>query len=318
MPSDNAVIEQRVVALEGGGGGGGSVLVQQASLVTPEGNDATGTVGNLGKPFKTIQAACNVIPQGDDSTTVRTSWLILVAPGTYDEDVVINGTRRKIALLGLGPWNLGTFGASNWNASGTARNITWNVGLGNVDSVRHTLTIGSMMAPGEGCSTHVSYGTGPRISGKIIVNDTVVGGTTKELYVQAQAFDLAATGRSIDYASGTGILNFYCWRSRFATAISGTASKPRLQVADRTRFDGLIDVAVYSAIRYCQIGAGMTTAGAAPDIEPSGITNTNFAGVFTGPAGSLRLDGSTNYWFKANGATLAGGATKVMQDDLVA
>jgi len=36
-----------------------------------------------------------------------------------------------------------------------------------------------------------------------------------------------------------------------------------------------------------------------------------------GPAGSCRLDGNSNFWFKANGATLNGGATKTIQDDLV-
>jgi hypothetical protein len=65
----------------------------------------------------------------------------------------------------------------------------------------------------------------------------------------------------------------------------------------------------------------MTVASAAnAGLFPEGILDCFWASgpkTFTGPAGSLRLNGNTNYWFKVNGGLLAGGATKVMQDDLV-
>ena len=47
----------------GGGGAGGDVTVQYTALVDPVfGNDATGTFGNLGLPYKTIQAVQDNLP----------------------------------------------------------------------------------------------------------------------------------------------------------------------------------------------------------------------------------------------------------------
>ena len=305
------------LSLLAGGGGGGSGLLQQVRYVSPNG-PAVGADGSMASPYRTIQDAVDyVVAQSLPPASVREVWLIMIAPGTYDEDVVIDGTNRHIGLIGLGPWNLGLFAGVNWAPTGVPRNITWNVNAGNIDSIRHALMIGRALGFGEGLGTHVSYNTTPRISGRIIVNDNILGGTTKELYVQAQVFDAGATGRSLDYAAGTGILNFYTWQSRYASAIDGTFTQPRLQIAEETRFDGLVNVTAWSRINYCQIAAGLTCTIAAPDIQPSGMTNTNFAGTFTGPAASCRLDGNTNYWFKTNGAVLGGAATKVIQDDLV-
>lgn len=297
--------------------GAGAVTAQYTALVDPVfGVDATGTIGNLSLPYKTIQAAIDDVPEATTSAEIRRVFVILISSGSYDEDLTINLTRRHIALMGLGPWNLGTFDAStaNWGPDNT-RNIVCNVNLGNIDSIRHSLTIGTVFAPGEGLVTHPSYNTGPRISGNITINDNVVGGTTKELYLQCQVFDNGATGNSVILAgvgAPTGALNIYAWRARFASAVGGSAS--RLQWADRTRFTGLITVTAYSRIQNCQVEGGLTTTLAAPDIEPNGIVDTNWAGTFTGPAGSFRTDAYTDRFFLLNGATLAGGATKVFLD----
>ena len=55
----------------------------------------------------------------------------------------------------------------------------------------------------------------------------------------------------------------------------------------------------------------MTVTSASTDFPPGGIYDTDFAGTFTGPANSFRLDDSTNYWFAVNAGILAGGATQV-------
>jgi len=127
-----------------------------------------------------------------------------------------------------------------------------------------------------------------------------------------------AKGEFDRFVGGVGaaaILNVYTWRSQYASAVGGVGA--RLQWAEKTRFTGLITAATYSRIQSCQVEAGITVTSAVPDIQPSGMIDTVFAGVFTGPAASARMDGNTNFWFKANGAVLAGGATKVIQDDLV-
>lgn len=298
------------------GGGGGAVTAQYTALVDPAlGNDATGAFGDLGLPFQTIQAACNAVPEATNSAEIRRVYVILIASGSYDEDLTINLTRRHIALLGIGPWNLGAFGGAvaNWSPSNT-RNIVCNVNLGNIDSIRHSLTIGTVFVPGEGLSTHPSYNTGARISGNITINDNVLGGTTKELYFQGQVFDNGATGSSFAVGGvGGGIMNVYVTRSRFASAFGG--APVRLQLADRSRFQGLVNLNVLSRIQSSQLEGGLTCLSASADIEPSGIVGCYFAGVFTGPAGSARVDGSTYRSMRANGATLAGGATINLLED---
>jgi len=44
---------------------------------------------------------------------------------------------------------------------------------------------------------------------------------------------------------------------------------------------------------------------------------TTFFGAFTAPAGGVKLCPVSNYFFKTNGATLGGAATKVILGDLV-
>jgi hypothetical protein len=119
---------------------------------------------------------------------------------------------------------------------------------------------------------------------------------------------------NLDTSGYSGNCNIYTRASRYRGTFGGTPA--RLQLADRVNFGGLVTVAEYSEIKDCLFSAGMTTVSASPDLQPSGFYNTNFTGVFTGPASSLRLDTTTNHFFISNGASLAGGATKVYLDAL--
>jgi hypothetical protein len=175
--------------------------------------------------------------------------------------------------------------------------------------------IGTLATPFGGYSTHMAYNTVPRISGQIIINDNILGGTTKEVYLACEVSDFGAVGRSIDASIGTGILNCYFDRSRFKTAVYMPTG--RLQLANLTRFDGLLTCNNFSRIQNSQISSGMTITQDIADLQPNGIVSSYFSGTFTGPVSSCRLDGFSNWSFKANGATLAGGATKTIQDDLV-
>lgn len=47
-----------------GGGGGGSILSESVARVDASGNDGTGTVGDIGKPFLTVQGAIDAIEAG--------------------------------------------------------------------------------------------------------------------------------------------------------------------------------------------------------------------------------------------------------------
>jgi hypothetical protein len=77
-------------------------------------------------------------------------------------------------------------------------------------------------------------------------------------------------------------------------------------------FDGLITTTEFNSIENSEIDGGLTVSGVGNFMPPSGMFHVDFAGTFTGPANSARMDLSTDYFFRTNGASLAGGATKVI------
>lgn len=80
-------------------------------------------------------------------------FVVLIAPGIYDEDLTIDdGGQKRIALIGLGPVHLGLMSGSSWTPTGgdTARSITWNViGNGGIqpDGMQLTRFLGTFTAP---------------------------------------------------------------------------------------------------------------------------------------------------------------------------
>lgn len=276
------------------------------------GNDSTAAIGTS-RQFQTIQAFIDAVPQGDDSTSARNVYTAIIAPGDYDEDLTIDLTRRRIVLTGCGSWNLGTFGGTNWSPSGTPRNIVVTVNAANIDGIRPGLVITTFIdSLGESMTTHEAYLTKPRISGLIDLTGASAAGSL-ELVLSAEIFGVAG----VAIVAGATIIQSYIGDSRIRGSMSGT--NWQMQVSERTRFDGLVSVGNFSLIQSCRINAGMTVSSVPPaGILPWGMLLTWFNGTFTGPAMSLPLDGNTNYHFKNNGAVLAGGATKVIQVDLVA
>lgn len=288
----------------------------QMLFVDPIGAQAKKQNGSIKTPYRTIQQAINAIPQAP-ATNPGQAWAIAVSPGDYDEDLVIDLTGRRIVLTGWGPWGLGKFDAADAGPS-TTRNITITVDGPQVNGVRPGFAVGNWLYEGEALTTHQSYLTGARISGGIIVQSTGNFGSV-ELAVQAETFGAA----SIDTTGYDNAVQTYIYRSRHRGTVGGQKAGGLgmiLQWADRVRFDDPITVLAYSRIQNCRINDDFTTEGADnAGIQPDGFVTSAFTGAhtFDGPPNSLRLDGSSNYWFKTNGWALAGGATKVIQDDLV-
>ncbi len=71
----------------GGGGGGGAFLSANTARVDPSGDDGTGTVGDLTKPFLTVQAAIDVIGEILPNIDIQ----ILVIGVTYSIDTYVDG-----------------------------------------------------------------------------------------------------------------------------------------------------------------------------------------------------------------------------------
>ena len=293
--------------------GGGAAQTNVGFVDLVNGDDNTGEIGT-GRAFQTIQAFLDAVPAGDDSAGARNVFVAQISPGDYDEDLAIDLSRKRIILTGPGPWNLGTFGAANWGPSGTLRDITVTGAVANVDGIRPGLVVTNNLPLTEAMTTHESYLTKPRISGKIDLSGAAGLGSI-ELGLQCEIFG-DANGESVN--AGAAIIQSYIYHSRMRGSCLG--SNWQFQVAERSRFSGLISVGNYSLIQSCRIDGGMTVAGVPPaGITPFGIIASNFTGgTFTGPPASVLLDGVSNHFFKANGVLLAGGATKVIIDDLVA
>jgi hypothetical protein len=282
------------------------------------GNDMTGAFGTM-RPFQTIQAAINAVPTpaiGDNAAS-RQVFVIVIAPGTYDEDLAVDLTRKRIILSSWGPWNLGTFDSADWQPSGVRRNVTITT-TDNVinDGIRNAFSIQPMLPAGESLTTHQSYFAKPRISGKIDLAGIAAGTPSIELTLSCEIYGTTGGSGGDSIVAGNTIIQSYLYHCRMRGMITGP--NWNFQVAERSRFGGLVTISMYSTIFSCRFDSGMTVSSALnAGVLPGGFYDSDFAGTFTGPAGSLRLDGATNYWFKTNGALLAGGATKVIQDDLV-
>ena len=278
------------------------------------GDDATGAIGTA-RPFKTIQAFLDAVPAGNDSASARNVFTAEIAPGDYDEDLAVDISRKRIVLTGPGSWNLGTFGAGDWGPSGVRRNITVTGAAANIDGIRPGLVIASNLPVTEAMSTHESYLTKPRISGKIDLTGAAGIGSI-ELGLICEIFgEVGPPDVSID--AGAAIIQSYIYHSRMRGRVTG--SNWQFQVNERTRFDGLITVDNYSLLLSCRVNGGMTVTSVPPaGITPFGIVSTNFTGgTFTGPPLSVLLDAYSNHFFKTNAVVLAGGATKVILGDLV-
>lgn len=293
--------------------GAGSGLAQRnVGYVDPvSGDDATGEIGTS-RAFATIQGFLDAVPQGDDSASARNVFTAQISPGDYDEDLAVDISRKRIVLTGPGSWNLGQFNGVDWGPSGTPRNIVVTGSTPEIDGIRSGLVITNNLPLTEAWTTHESYLTRPRISGQIDLSG-IVGLASVELGLTCEIFG-NPFGVSIN--AGAAIIQSYLYHCRMRGSVTG--ANWNFQQAFYSRFQGLINVSGFSLIDTCRIDAGLTTLSVPPvGIIPGGMINTYFAGTFTGPAGSAKMDGFTNYYFKANGAALAGGATKVITDDLI-
>jgi hypothetical protein len=312
-----------VTAADGGGGiatitipGAAApvyVTSQWTALVDPAlGNDVTGTFGNLSLPFATIQAAISAVPAPIDAATAQTAWTILVSPGTYDEDLAVDLTHgKKIILASWGPWNLGTFNGGNWQPSGVLRNVTITTTDATVfDSINPSFTIQPMLPAGTGDETEIAMTAVPRISGQLNLAGVFAGTPAIDLTIEAVIFGVAGAGI---VAGATDVrLRLHRARMRSSTV---TGSALELISADQTRFEGLIDIAGYGRFSECRLTAGMTIVGVSPSSNTvPGFYDCQLLGAFSGPAGSYFFDYVTDYWFKTNACTFAGGATRALTE----
>lgn len=296
-------------------GPGSPVTSQWTALVDPAlGDDATGVVGDLSKPFATIQGALNAIPAPVDGATARRAFTVLVSPGTYDEDLTVDLTGGKhVTLASWGPWNLGLFNAPDWQPSGPARSIniitTNNVTF---DFINPAFAIEPMLPANIGDETEIAQVQVPRISGQIVLAGIAPGTLAVDVSVMAQIYGIANAA----IVAGAAEVFLRVHRSRVRGTVTGSALI--LQDANESRFDRLLDIEAYGRLSQCFFGDGMTIIGTSPSSGTTpGFYLCNVNGVFTGPTGidAYWFDEVTSYWFVVNGATFGGGVTRRLVEE---
>jgi hypothetical protein len=106
----------------------------------------------------------------------------------------------------------------------------------------------------------------------------------------------------------------------YKTLVGGTVNASNSLVLERCedcQFNSLVTVNAVNAMINSEVRAGMTVSTIQQNLPPNGFFFTTFTGTFTGPANSLRLDPVSDYFFRINGASLGGSATKVLIHDTV-
>jgi hypothetical protein len=303
--------------------------------------------GSLDKPYQSIQAAVGAVQVPATVAESLQEWMILIAPGDYDEDVTISGPVR-LAFIGLGAFRLGRYTAAGGTqtnivavAGAMPRNLVWSYEIGQVisDGAAPQLVIGTI-----GGTDVVRHGKpiANRISGSIIIRGTAVSGAsggTAFLAIASTQVDAGIkqdpsspkketnpTQPAVDVMGFSGTLVDRHFNSRFRGAVLGplnsipaTAPAYVLATSFRSLYEQLLQVTGYASIEQAGVERGMTVSqvpnlGSLKSVLPPGMVNSTFAGEFTGPPGSLLLDAATNTWFIRNAAKLAGGATKCFLD----
>ena len=131
------IVDNRLVPLENHTHGLANIL-----YVAKNGDNTTGD-GSYGKPYLTIQAAVNRIITSNDNTSKP--YIIVVAPGTYDETVMLNNAALR---------NIHIVGAEGAETAVTVNGITSNSDNSNLAllELKH-LQIGALLLQGNSNNT---------------------------------------------------------------------------------------------------------------------------------------------------------------------
>lgn len=288
--------------------GTGIATMQWTAIVDPAlGSDVTGTFGDLEKPYATIQGALNDVPTPVDAASARTSYTIIVSPGTYDEDLTVDLTSGKhVVIASWGPVNLGLFSGSDWTPSGPARSIAITTSSAAVfDFIDASFSLQPMLPVDTGDETTNAQHAAFRISGQI-TGTGIFAGTPKIDVGLSGCVVFGIAGAAI--VAGSESIGLRVLRSRMRGTVVGALTE--LREAREVRFDQLVDVLGYGRLQQCRVN-GMTMVGALGSNTVAGFYDCDLNGVFTS-AGAFQFDHVSSYWFVTNGATFAGGATRLL------
>lgn len=254
-----------------------------------------------GRQYTTIQSALNAIGDATSAADVIQPKLVLIAGGVYDEDLIIP-KGRILTLAAEGTVVLGNGLGSNWSSTNT-RSITASFSNADIFGASPRIALNITTIPSsDTTSTFLAQSGGFNISGDLNIAGS---GLTHTINLNSVKIYGAVN------KTATGLTNLQAYKSLFVGAVN-MATATILERCYDCEFDALVTVDSYNALVNCEVKAGMTVAANSNTLPPSGFFFTTFFGTFTGPANSLKLDATSDYFFRTNGAVLGGAASKVL------
>jgi pectin methylesterase-like acyl-CoA thioesterase len=282
----------------------GLVRYQQVVFVDKNGSDAN--TGDANAPYLTIQKALDVIGATAKTAAEQNKrWLVHIAPGIYNENLSVPAG-RTVTLFGLGPWTLGDAVAPT-----VPRNIVINTDGATVLSSELRPCF-SIIGHGEVTAgqDRSAAANGVTVSGNIVFSPSATASAVDVCLVNA---------RVLGTISGTQTSEVGLYFHNVYTGDQISVTEGRLYDVSDTVFNALVAVKSFGAIKNSKI-SGMTVTSAVDTSigTPSGIFGSSVSGVFSGPANSFRVDGSTYKMFQQNGGLLGGAATVDILDAIPA
>ena len=263
---------------------------------------------DLSTPFSSIQSAINALGTPVNSTDQKKRYSLLIESGEYDEDLIIPSGRR-ITFFCLGAITLGDGAVDANYVSTTARDITIDCTPSFGGRTTLTINVGGHSIFGTRCT---------QAAGFDISGDLILTGSPTEEVAAALRLDSVRIRGAIDGTALTALaVDLHFTNCRTDGNVSG-----QYLIAQNIRDSGFHgNVSIYSFIhitasRFNGDITVINTPGLNTNL-PKGFYLCEFENtIFTGPAESAVFDSVSNYWFKTNGSSLGGSATKIIIGDL--
>lgn len=288
---------------------GTTVRSGTAVLVNPLAANAADD-GNPNTPKLTITGAVNAIAANPpvNAVTAEKRWVVIVAPGNYDEDVTIPSTVARIEFVAMGGVTLGDGVANTQGGSTVARSFTWNLASDLFFGTQPYIGFSTITPANNGLYNDFDFPeAGPlsalnswRISGNLVIQDDGAGtpyNSFAGLFLSNIVIDGNADGSGLTAATFECFLN----NARIGKAFnfpSNASGGGVLWQAESSHF-GFLGIVLASAVCAFTIDTFRFASNClfGGDVTISNISGTTYIGlrncVFTKSTSTVVLNGGT-------------------------
>lgn len=271
-------------------------------LVNPSAKNANDD-NKRSTPFRTIQGALNTVAVPHHPVDSMKQYIILIAPGIYDEDLSVEAETR-VQLIGLGQVVLGNGNGTNYEST-NQRSITVRIasqyGIGTTKAM---LAINNLS---EGIAEH-PFGThtGFVISGNITYQ--VIGNQDNDIYLSLKNTSVRNSIRAPTTA------DIYCM-FKDSNIESLEMSSAVLTSIENCVFNGLVEAkSISRCLNSVFKGNLRLKYGVSGSADPRGFYQSVLLGDIETGNGGFEFDGVTNYHWKQHGGSLVNGTITITED----